>query len=113
MINGDLHINYKQCDPNTTYSTGLLKAFLEQGSSFKIALRHPYTKECVKLGQNNHAVSKLATSSFPSLHYLSTGSSLISIDQSRFEQTLADFEWNSTDPNASQLSEMFWTLLLN
>ena len=40
------------------------------------------------------------------------GSTLVSIDCSKIEQSLADFERNSTDPNASQLSEMFRTMLL-
>jgi hypothetical protein len=116
MINGVIHVHCKQCGPNTTHSTGLQKAFVEQGSSFKLALTHPYAKECIKLRQNNPAVSKAmsappSSSSLPST--LSTGSSMISIDRSKIEQNLAVFERDSTDPNVSQLSEMFRTLFLN
>jgi hypothetical protein len=115
MINGVLHVHCKQCGPNTTHSTGLHKAFIEQGSSFKLASTHPYAKECIKLGQNNPAISKAMStpSSTSSLLSSSTGSSMISIDRSKLEQNLADFERSSTDPNASQLSEMFRTLFLN
>jgi hypothetical protein len=115
MINGVLHVHCKQGGPNTTHSTGLHKAFIEQGSSFKLASTHPYAKECIKLGQNNPAISKAMStpSSTSSLLSLSTGSSMISIDRSKLEQNLADFERSSTDPNASQLSEMFRTLFLN
>ncbi len=115
MINGVLHVNCKQCGSNTTHSTGLHKAFIEQGSSFKLASTHPYAKECTKLGQNNPAVGQPVPSSLSLslLHSPSTGSSLISVDWSKFEQALADFKRNSADPNASQRSEMFWTLYLN
>jgi hypothetical protein len=115
MINGVLHVHCKQCGPKTTYSTGLHKVFVEQGSSFKLASTHPYAKECNKLRQNNPAISKAksAPSSSSSLPSSSTGSLMISVDHSNLEQNLADFKWNSTDPNASQLSEMFRTLFLN
>jgi hypothetical protein len=37
----------------------------------------------------------------------------VTIDRSRFERALSDYERNSTDPNASGLSEMFRSMFLN
>ena len=45
MINGVLHIHWKQCGPNTTHSTGLHNAFVKQGPSFKLTLTYPYAKD--------------------------------------------------------------------
>jgi hypothetical protein len=37
---------------------------------------------------------------------------MVSIDRFKIEESLADFERNLTDPNASQISKMFGAMLL-
>ena len=82
--------------------------FVEQGASFKLNATHPYVKECAKLQQTIPATAPVSTTSASAL----AGSFMVSVDHNKLEQTLSDFERNSTDPNASQLSEMFRTLFL-
>lgn len=114
LINGVLHVHCKKCGYNTTHSTGLHSKFVEQGASFKLNATHPYVKECAKLQQKLTAPTAPAPApSHPPTGGKTLGASTVTVDRAKVEQTLADFERNSTDPNASQLSEMFRTLLLN
>jgi hypothetical protein len=123
MVEGKLYVNCKQCGLNTTHSTKLHKAFAAKGSAWRLKADHPYAIECAKLGQFNPSIAGTVASSgttpgqqqLPGSSSQSSGgaSSMISIDRSKFEQSLADFERTSTDPNASQMSEMFRSLFLN
>jgi hypothetical protein len=120
LVNGKLHVMCKKCGPNTTHSTGLHNEFIEKGSAFRLKASHPYAKECIAHGQSNPVISgSTATTNQPAPPSTAptpappSGSSLITIDRNKLEQSLSDFERNSTDPNASQMSEMFRSLFLN
>lgn len=121
MVDGKLHVTCKKCGPNTTHSTGLHGAWRKAGTNWKLSIEHPYAKECRRLGQHNPAIGEPTgqgggqqppAQPQPSSGS-STGSSWVSIDRTKFEQSLVDFERTSTDPNASQMSEMFRSLFLN
>jgi hypothetical protein len=111
LINGVLHFHCKHCGYNTTHATKTHSLFEEQGDSFRLNATHPYVKECAKLNQAYPATASAASCAKPPM--ASAASTMVSVDRSKLEQTLADFERNSTDPSASQLSEMFRTLFLN
>jgi hypothetical protein len=117
MVQGKLMVNCKQCGLNTTHSTKLHKAFVSQGAAWKLRSDHPYAVECAKIGQYNPAVQAVPPPApnpeQPPPNTPSTGSSMVSIDRIKFEKSLSDFERTSTDPNASQMSEMFRSLFLN
>ena len=111
LINGVLHLHCKQCGYNTSHSTKTHSIFAEQGSSFRLNSTHPYVKECAKLNQQ-YPASASATSG-PKPTVAPSASTVVSVDRSKLEHTLANFERNSSDPGASQLTEMLRALLLN
>ena len=111
LINGVLHLHCKQCGNNTTHASKTHSLFEEQGESFRLNATHPYVKECAKLNQKYPATAPTTSGTKPPM--ASTASTMVSVDRSKLEQTLVNFERNSTDPSASQLSKMFRTLFLN
>ena len=111
LINGVLHLHCKQCGYNTTHSTKTHSIFAEQGTSFRLNSTHPYVKECAKLNQQYPA--SVSATSGPRPTIAPSASTMVSVDRSKLEHTLADIERNSTDPSASRLSEMLRALLLN
>ena len=114
LVDGKLHVYCKKCGPNTTHSTGLHAACKAMGSNWQVPAYHPFAVECNRLGQNNPAVSRQSGGGPPSSNSSQgTGSSMLSIDRSTIEQRLSDYERTSTDPNASQMSEMFRSMFLN
>jgi hypothetical protein len=100
IVDGKLHVNCKQCGPNTTHSSGLHGAWMRAGTNWKLSFEHPYARECRRLGQHNPAIGepmgqgggqKPPEQQNPPSGS-STGCSLVWIDRIKFEQSLADFE---------------------
>jgi hypothetical protein len=97
MVGGKLYINCKQCGLNTTHPTKLQKSFVSKGSAWKLKADHPYAIECAKLGQFNPSIagSVAPGGTTPGQQQgIGPGSqaqSMVSIDRSKFEQSLADF----------------------
>ena len=91
---------------------------MKNSSSFKLASTHFYIKECTRLAQGYTGVMKTASGIVPSPPTASgpvaaTGLTTLTIKRSKLESMLADYERNSTNPNASDLSDMMRSLFLN
>ncbi len=117
-----LYINCKTCGLNTSHWTRQHDAYVKNSSSFKLASTHFYIKECTRLSQGYTAVMKTASGTVPpppSVHVPvrgpapATGSTTLTIQRGKLESMLADYKFNSTNPNALDLSDMIQSLFLN
>ena len=124
MVNGVLYINCKKCGFNTSHSSKFHNDFAKNPSSYKMAGTHFYVKECAAIGQSYGGVMKTITSP-AGVHTppppppptqppptVNSGS-MVSIDRNKPEGALAEYERKSTNPNASELTDMFRSLFLN
>jgi hypothetical protein len=115
MQNGKLFVNCKKCGLNLTHSTSYHAAWSADKSGFKMPSTHFYMKEVKRLGQANSATGSgvpPSDNSQPSGSGSSGGSGMVSFSRAEMERKLSDFERNSSDPNASQMTEMLRALLL-
>ena len=118
MVDGVLYINCKTCGLNTSHGTRQHDAYVKNSSSFKLPSTHFYVKECPCLAQGYTGVMKTASGMVPPPPSApgpapATGSTTLTIQRSKLESMLADYERNSTNPNASDLSDMMRSLFLN
>jgi hypothetical protein len=111
MVDGVLYINCKTCGLNTSHGTRQHESFAKNPSSFKLSSSHFYVKECTRLSQGYSGAFKTTGSTAPPpAAPPNTGSSILTIERSRLESALSDYERTSTNPNASELSEMMRSL---
>ena len=118
MVDGVLYINCKTCGLNTSHGTRQHYAYVKNSSSFKLSTTHFYIKECNRLAQGYTGVMKTASGMVPPPPTApgsapATGLTTLTIQRSKLERMLADYERNSTNPNTSGLSDMIWSLFLN
>jgi hypothetical protein len=120
MINGLLHIKCKHCGYNTSHGTKHHAEWQKEGSNFKLPASHIFVKECASLSQvTNASIGTLPLAGTapcpqpPSVGPTTAPTTTLSINKSKLESALSDFERNSTDPNASALSDVFRSMFLN
>ena len=118
MVNGLLYINCKTCGLNTSHGTRQHNAYVKNSSSFKLPTTHFYVKECNRLAQGYTGVMKTASGTVTTPPIVlgpaaSTCSTTLTIERSKLESMLADYEHNSTNLNALDLSDMMRSLFLN
>lgn len=116
MVNGVLYLNCKSCGLNTSHGSRQHGAYIKNPSSFKLSKAHFYVRECTRLAQGYTGALNRATSgsAVPSpaapAPAPATGGSTLTIDRSRLESALSDYERTSTNPNASELTDMVRSL---
>ena len=108
MKDGVLYMNCRVCGLNTNHSNRQHEDYAKNPTSFKMSANHFYVKECKRLGQGYGGQMKTATGSIPQAPPQNSGT----IEKSKLESALAEYERNSTNPNASELSDLFRSLLL-
>lgn len=118
MVNGTLMVKCKTCGFNTTHSTKYHDDWSSNPSGFKLKANHPYTQECAKLGispgQSAPAAPPAAPpAAAPASAPAGSAGALLTIDRAQLEQKISNFERNSTNPSASDVSEAIRALLLN
>ena len=118
MVDGVLYINSKTCRLNTSHGIRQHDAYVKNSSSLKLASTHFYVKECTCLAQGYTGVMKTASGMVTSPPTVpgpasATGLTTLTIQRSKLESMLADYECNSTNPDASDLSDMLRSLFLN
>ena len=118
MADGVLYINCKTCRLKTSHGTRQHNAYVKNSSSFKLPSTHFYIKECTCFAQSYTGVMKTASGTVPppptaSGPAAATGLTTLTIERSKLESMLADYERNSINPNASDLSDMMRSLFLN
>ena len=109
--NGKLYVNCKTCGLNLNHSTKYHPAWIANKATFKMPANNFYMQECARLQQDNSG-SHIPPSdnSVPRAPTAGSGSGMVSLAD--LDKKLSDFERNSTDPNASSMTEMLRALLL-
>ena len=109
-------ISCKTCGMNATHGTSHHSAYVSNPSSFSLPATHPL-HTARQFAAKNGALVPYRPPANPQQPGPTGGpggsANTLTIDKSEFENRLAAFERNSTDPNASDLSEAFRTLFLN
>jgi hypothetical protein len=121
MVNGSLMVKCKTCGLNSTHTTKFHAAWESNPSSFRLPSTHMYITEKARLAA--------ASSSQPPPVYnqrvpadaaaggnnagVSGAAGFLSISRADLESRLANLERNSTNPNASEMSDFLRSLLLN
>jgi hypothetical protein len=109
-------ISCKTCGMNATHGTAHHSAFMLNPTSFSLPATHPLHMARQFAGQHGTLVPyrppQPPTATTPVLPG-SGNAQTLTIDRSEFENRLAIFERNSTDPNASDLSEALRSIFLN
>jgi hypothetical protein len=109
-------ISCKTCGMNATHGTAHHSAFMLNPTSFSLPATHPLHMARQFAGQRGTLVPyrppQPPTVTPPTLPGPNNAHTL-TIDRSEFENRLAIFERNSTDPNASDLSEALRSIFLN
>ncbi len=118
MVDGVLYNNCKTCALNTSHETRQHDAYVKNSSSFKLASTHFYVKECTRLAKGYTGVMKTASGMVPPTPTApgpapATGLAALTIERSKHESMLANYECNSINPNASDLLDMMQSLFLN
>ena len=110
-VNGTLMVQCKTCGLNSTHSTKFHSAWQSNPTSFKLPASHPYSRALSNIKPPVQPPSQPPTQS-PG-QGSGGGSGMISWKRADLEAKLSSFERNSTDPNASCVSEAIRALLLN
>jgi hypothetical protein len=118
FVDGKLLVYCKKCGPNSTHSSKYHGEWEKKGALFKLPANHPYVMECTRLVQSVTSASVPAPAApgpgpVAPPPASAPAATTVTIDRSRFERALSDYERNPTDPNASGLSEMFRSMFLN
>jgi hypothetical protein len=115
MVNGSLMVNCKSCGFNTTHSTKFHDLWAENPTTFRLSANHSYTKALASLGSGSHGNVKPPPPPPPPPNTgttSGTAGNMLSIDRAVLEQRISDFERESTNPSASDVSEAIRALLL-
>ncbi len=107
MDGGTLKVKCKTCGYNTTHSTRLHDAWAANPSTFRLDSKHPYAQECAKLKQSPSCVPCAPPA--PTANSNKT----VTFDKATLEQKISAFERNSTNPNASDISDAMRAFFLN
>lgn len=116
MVNGSLMIKCGTCGLNLTHGTKHHKAWAKNPTSFKLAANHFYVVEKARLGQGSSAPptqSPPAPAPAKDTSGTAINSGVISMTRDQLEAKLSTLERNSTNPNASEMSEYLRSLFLN
>ena len=112
MVDGVLYIKCKTCGLNMNHGSRSHSEYAKNPATFRLASTHFYVKECIRLGQG-YGGGLAATHGGPTVTPAPpSDSSMITIDKNKVERLLADYERTSTNPNASEMTEMMRSLLL-
>ena len=115
MVNGVLYMNCRVCGLNTNHSSRRHEAYAKNPTSYQMSGNHFYVKECKRLGQGYGGQMKTISGegTAPAPAPASGGSAnMVTFEKNKLESALSDYERNSTNPEASELADMFRSLFL-
>jgi len=107
MDGGTLKVRCKTCGYNTIHSTRLHDAWAANPTTFRLDSKHPYAQECAKLNQPPPTVPH------PPHDPAANTAKTVTFDKAALEQKISAFERNSTNPNASDISDAMRAFFLN
>ena len=116
VAEGKALISCKTCGMNSTHGTAHHKAYVSDPSAFSLPATHPLHMARQFAAKNGALVPYRPPPAAPPAQQPGSGSgsaNTLTIDRSTLEARLSTFERNSTDPNASDLSEAFRSIFLN
>ena len=117
MVNGVLYLNCSVCGLNTNHSNRRHEDYAKNPTVFRLTRNHFYVRECKRLGQGYGGQMKTITGDAPApaptpAQASSGSANMVTLEKGKLESALSDYERNSTNPEASELADMFRSLFL-